>query len=393
MRILLSYVSRYKVYTGANHFTQNFFSFFQKTSHTLLGITFDTPPEDREFILRHGVHEQRETVWVGMRLSTDRLYALISGAGDDGRDHALVERIADAMREMRPDVFFFNGLSLTAYVLFLAARKANIPIVTVFHGLWFLEGEAYTHIPSERIALRAQAEKMIVEQSVRVIFHTPLSLHALEERVGSLLHEHVRFIPLPYHEEYKQLSGEHTSFKKVRSTGGVLRVGLVARWDPIKNHHAYLHLAQEAKRQGLAWEFFSVTTPSRENVAFVDIYDAYMQSIHVLPHMTIDALKAFYQQIDILLVPSHFETFCGVALEALLQGTPVALSPRVGAGDILREYGLERWIVDFSDASSALERIARIAQEEFPFSVRERLLHDLSPTSVFQRYEQVFLEI
>lgn len=51
-------------------------------------------------------------------------------------------------------------------------------------------------------------------------------------------------------------------------------------------------------------------------------------------------LREFYRTLDIVVVSSHFETFCGVVMEAIFQGKPVLISPGVGRVDIFEECGL-----------------------------------------------------
>jgi glycosyltransferase involved in cell wall biosynthesis len=67
---------------------------------------------------------------------------------------------------------------------------------------------------------------------------------------------------------------------------------------------------------------------------------------------------AFYEQIDILVIPSHFEGVPLVMLEALIRGIPVLGSACDGMQDILPPH----WQFKKDDASSLVEAVSRLMQ-------------------------------
>lgn len=73
-----------------------------------------------------------------------------------------------------------------------------------------------------------------------------------------------------------------------------------------------------------------------------------------------DALVDFYRGSDVLILPSLEDSFGLVVPEALACGTPVIVTERTGARDLVRE-GENGWIVPAGDAARLAERLVQIA--------------------------------
>lgn len=72
-----------------------------------------------------------------------------------------------------------------------------------------------------------------------------------------------------------------------------------------------------------------------------------------VPH---DRLAEVYSAVDLLVLPSRFDGFAMVVSEALACGTPVVVSDRVGAGDLVRE-GVNGWVVEADSVDRLRERL------------------------------------
>lgn len=375
-----------KDYTGATHFTSNFFTYFERTPHILMGVAFENPSQSK--IMKIKRHRKEKAPWllIDFSVPTRDILCLPSGEADEYITDA-VDRIAEEFASLKPDVFFLNGFSAKAYLLFRAAVKAGIPVVSAHHGLWFLEAFAHSIIPPEAILRRKAAERDIVALSAKNIFLSYLSKRVFEEYVGEIPPEHFSLIALPYNSLFAEREDIPTPLRKK------IRVGMVGRWDPIKNHQAYLVLAKEAKARGLDWEFVAATLLNPKVEALVNIHEEYPEFITVYPHMDPEELREFYRSLDIVVVPSHFETFCGVVMEAMLQGKPVLISPGVGWVDAFEEYGLEHWITLFENPARVLEKIKQVVHEAPPQRLIDDVLRDNSPDAVFSLYEKLFSEV
>jgi len=67
-------------------------------------------------------------------------------------------------------------------------------------------------------------------------------------------------------------------------------------------------------------------------------------------------LADVYSAADLLILPSRFDGFALVVSEALACGTPVVVSSRVGAADLVRD-GVNGWVVAADSAEALRERL------------------------------------
>ena len=70
-------------------------------------------------------------------------------------------------------------------------------------------------------------------------------------------------------------------------------------------------------------------------------------------------MAALYRQVDGLLLPTRYDAFANVCLEAAASGLPVVTSGANGSGELLRDAGVV--VEDAEDVagfSAALERLA-----------------------------------
>jgi glycosyltransferase involved in cell wall biosynthesis len=74
-----------------------------------------------------------------------------------------------------------------------------------------------------------------------------------------------------------------------------------------------------------------------------------MTNVRLLGHLDGDDLLALYAVADALLLPSAFEPFGFVAVEALWAGLPVIISSKAGAAPETVVHGLNGWTVDPDD--------------------------------------------
>jgi glycosyltransferase involved in cell wall biosynthesis len=74
------------------------------------------------------------------------------------------------------------------------------------------------------------------------------------------------------------------------------------------------------------------------------------QSIELLPRMSRAALVEHFEWADVLVLPSRFDGFGFVVVEALASGKPVIVSTAVGAADLVRE-GRNGWIFRSGDVT------------------------------------------
>lgn len=92
--------------------------------------------------------------------------------------------------------------------------------------------------------------------------------------------------------------------------------------------------------------------------------------------LTGDELLAWYNLIDILVLPSLQEAYGAVTGEALMAGAKVVVSRKAGSSDLVRD-GENGYIVDMSDEMALTDRIGRLLDTispDRPLALRENLL-------------------
>jgi glycosyltransferase involved in cell wall biosynthesis len=104
----------------------------------------------------------------------------------------------------------------------------------------------------------------------------------------------------------------------------------------------------------------------------------YAGSYRHLPFLTHDVLVRHYQQADVFVFPSLLDSFGLVVLEAMACGTPVILSDRTGARDVVRD-GVDGFIVPSRDAAALGDRIRLLLErrqltEELGHNARRQAL-------------------
>ncbi len=89
-----------------------------------------------------------------------------------------------------------------------------------------------------------------------------------------------------------------------------------------------------------------------------------------------DELLAWYNLIDILVLPSTQEAYGAVTGEALMAGAKVAVSNRAGSKDLVRE-GVNGFVFEPSDVTSLTDGLGRLLEDvplNRPLCLRENLL-------------------
>ena len=110
--------------------------------------------------------------------------------------------------------------------------------------------------------------------------------------------------------------------------------------------------------------------------------------------MSQDDLRTFYRSIDLVIVPSHFETFCNEAAEALLNGCSVLVSKQVGFSEVLQRAGLGRMVVKtFEDPIHAAMTVKKLAKMPLSKKEREAVIRLIDSQSIHERIIDVLEKV
>lgn len=103
-------------------------------------------------------------------------------------------------------------------------------------------------------------------------------------------------------------------------------------------------------------------------------------------HLSREELQQLYRQASLLVVPSKYEAFSFVTLEALVQGTPVVMSDRVRIADYL--HGIHGYAVyRYGDSRDFVDKVAKTigASVDIP-AVCQRF----DPQHIVSQYKQLY---
>lgn len=102
-----------------------------------------------------------------------------------------------------------------------------------------------------------------------------------------------------------------------------------------------------------------------------------------------EALLELYRQASLLVVPSKYEAFSFVTLEALVQGTPVVMSDRVRIADYLN--GISGYAVyHYGDSRDFVDKVARTIGATVDTSA---VCQRFAPQHIISQYKQLYMSL
>jgi glycosyltransferase involved in cell wall biosynthesis len=304
-----------------------------------------------------------------------------------------IQELQEFIRTENPDVVLLNGFSITNWILLYASHLCGVPVVIQHAGIWKKEitvgKDAFS--PSMR-SIFYDMEKDTVRWCKHHIFLNTFSKDVfmdlyLETRKKDFSSS---IVPL-------SIDASAVKTKKVAKTydkKDPLNIGVVARWDNIKNHSAILRLAMSHNKPS-NWQIHVVT-----RVPFLsDFAKKYVKHVKICSPMSPEKLKDFYRAMDVVILPSHFDVSPTVVAESILIGTPVIISDRVGWCDEFVRFGLADNIVPREISGQKLINVIYKVMSEHKTKAkkyalfREYIQKTHRTSSVLAGYKKIFLEI
>lgn len=296
-----------------------------------------------------------------------------------------IDLTVELLKKERPNLVFLNGTYLNPWIILKAAARLKIPAVTKHAGIWKREIKAnHPRYSQERLAILGEIEKDFSRLSAHEIFLNEWSRDVYEKEVFPIDRKKTSIIRLPF--------SDIAPCPKKKKSDGIFKIGIVARWDKIKNQMAVLKLAKAASEKKLPWAFYSVVSiPSaRNNRRFEKDYQKY---VRIEPPRDRRKLDQFYQKMDLMILPSHCDVSPHVVPEALFNGTPTLISPNMGWINDYRLAGAEDWIIDFDDPEKVIARIQRLKIKPLPGKLRGRFESHANIEFPLSEYLDIFTKI
>ncbi len=242
----------------------------------------------------------------------------------------------------------------------LARNRWYMPHVVMFHTTGIAKRVACSQ--EREPNFRMMAEKRLARQSDRILAATENEKNLLvkyynvpEEKIGTVPCgvDLERFRPVAKDLARKELGLEDAGFL-------VLYVG---RFAPVKGLSRLVAAAAHLRsRRGLM--FMIVGGDARQTHPFSELGRLARRAsvgdiVKFQGRVDHELLPLYYSAVDVLVVPSYYESFGLVALESLACGTPV-IAARVGAMDTLIRDGETGLIADSMSPRSLASAIERL---------------------------------
>lgn len=251
----------------------------------------------------------------------------------------------------------------------------KIPVVHMFHTLVLMKNRVAQGQDEVEGSYRLEGERKVLRHADKIIAATPAELAQLQWLYQAEVNkisvippgvETCRFYPIPQ-DEAKEFLGVPPCERMILFVG---------RIEPLKGLDVLIEAIAWMRETG-AWEanpFCLIVIGGEPDVRGGEM-SAEMARIHALREQyeledlvvflgkrSQDTLPYYYSAAEAVVVPSHYESFGMVALEAMACGTPVVAS-QVGGLAYLVQDGVTGFTVPVDEPKELAERLFRLLKD------------------------------
>jgi len=247
---------------------------------------------------------------------------------------------------------------LSGWVGHLLARRWGVPHVTMFHTLGQLKNRALGERTES--ATRIEVEERIAGAADVIVASSEHERTALVELYRAPW-ERIAVVPGGVDLCLFQPRDRHASRAVLGIDGEV--VLFVGRMDPVKGLDILLRaVGLLADRRNLRLVIVGGDGQEEERRRAETLAASLGIAARFVPAVRQEDLPLYYSAADVLVVPSYYESFGLVAVEALACGTPV-IAARVGGLPTIIRDGENGLLVPWRHPAAFAERIARLLDE------------------------------
>jgi D-inositol-3-phosphate glycosyltransferase len=272
--------------------------------------------------------------------------------------------------------YWLSGIAAEA----LSKAWGGTPIVQMFHTLGHMKNQIARDASERASQRRIDGETHVVQSADRIVAPTPAEVEQLIRLYGARREKIVvappgvdlaHFHPIPQLQA-KQMIGIPPQRKNILFTG---------RIEPLKGIDTLLEAIALLKQRHIADLSETCVTIIGGN-PWAETLDEEMERLQRMSlELGLDDLVAFagardqnvlpyyYAAAEMVVMPSHYESFGMVALEAMAMGTPVIASEVGGLAYVVCD-GYNGFLVPRRDAQALARRIADLLNDR---TLRERL--------------------
>jgi glycosyltransferase involved in cell wall biosynthesis len=330
---------------GVAHTSRNFEAFARRRGMPLLCVRAGTRPEPLE---REG------PLWT---LELPRSRIAISLERDLSFDPVFTrhrDRIERVLYEFRPDMIHITGPSELGFFGAYFAWKLNLPLVASWHtNVHEYAGRRMRwlsrHLGSAGRVVEQWAQDRSFEAATR-FYRMASVLYAPNPPLCELL---ARQTGRPCHLMQRGVDTEMFSpAKRARVDGETQPVlGYVGRLSAEKNVDLLPRVHKQLQAMGWSPRWLIVGHGSDEEMLRRELGESALTGV-----LRGEELAKAYASMDLLVFPSHTDTFGNVVLEALASGVPAVVTPHGGPAHIVQD-GVTGRIARDEDFASAMAEL------------------------------------
>jgi D-inositol-3-phosphate glycosyltransferase len=272
------------------------------------------------------------------------------------------------------------------------------PILQMFHTLALMKNRIAQSPAEIEGDYRINGEKKVMQSVERIVAATQAE-EAQLELLYHVPHENISIIP-PGVDIGRFYPISEDEAKEVIGHGKCPRLLLfVGRIEPLKGIDTLIHALAILRQNGaMDKECYSLAIIGGEPDAAPENMTEEMTRLKTLCHelglddlvvflgkRSQDTLPYYYSAAEILIMPSHYESFGMVALEAMACGTPVVAS-QVGGLAFLVQDGITGFVVPGGDAEALANTLERLMKDP---DLRERLGRQAAEYARFYSWDKI----
>ena len=260
----------------------------------------------------------------------------------------------------------------------------GVPVIHMFHTLGLMKNRIARNPAEMEGEYRIEGERRVLQIADQIIAATPAErtqlqfLYQANDSKITVIPPGVdtsRFYPIPK-EEAREIIG-------IPANGDDRLLLFVGRIEPLKGLDTLIHAIAMMREQGVQCRVphYLAVVGGDPHASGENLSDemARLQALReelglnelvlFLGKRAQDTLPYYYSAADVLIMPSHYESFGMVALEAMACGTPVVAS-QVGGLAFLVQDGQTGFVVPDGDPSALSERLTLLLTDS---NLRQKL--------------------
>ena len=239
----------------------------------------------------------------------------------------------------------------------------SIPHIVMFHTLGAVKNNV--GLADREPDLRIATEKKLARSCQRILAPTDREKENLLKYCRAPA-EKIGVVPCGVNLDLfrpmdRAAARQHLGFDEDESI--VLYVG---RFDPIKGIdrllEAVAHLKHLKRKRLVIIGGDGPGAPEYQNLQRLSAKFGIRESVHFVGRVEQDQLPPYYGAADVVVVPSHYESFGLVGLESLACGTPVVSTPVGAMADILAD-GKTGYVASDADPRGLADRIEKVISD------------------------------